>query len=301
MKPLTILITGATAGIGRHTALALARKGHRVFAAGRRASALETLEKEAAAESSGGAPLRVEGIVLDVTKPESIEAARQAIEEKTGGYGVDAVVNNAGYGSLGPLEEVTDAALRAQFDTNVFGLMAVTRAFLPKMRERGFGRVVNVSSLGGRVTFPLMGAYHGTKYAVEAFSDALRNELHPFGIGVSIVEPGYIRTEFADVAMKTIDVPATSPFAPIVSRAAEMLGLFEKTGVGPEHVARAIRKALEARRPSARYVAPWRTYMGLWAFRLLPTALMDAILRVATGLRPRALKALPQPPAAAHA
>ena len=288
MKPLTILITGATAGIGRHTALALARAGHRVFAAGRRANALESLEKEAAG-------LKLEGIVLDVTKAESIEAAKKTIEEKTGGYGVDAVVNNAGYGSLGPLEEVSDEALRAQFDTNVFGLMAVTRAFLPKMRERGFGRVVNISSLGGRVTFPLMGAYHGTKYAVEAFSDALRNELHPFGIGVSIVEPGYIRTEFADVAMKTIDVPATSPFAPIVSRAEEMLALFDKTGVGPEHVARAIRKALESRRPSARYVAPWRTYMGLWMFRLLPTAWMDAILRAATGLKPRALRALPAP------
>ncbi|HEY1960354.1 MAG TPA: SDR family oxidoreductase [Polyangiaceae bacterium] len=293
MKALTILITGATAGIGRHTALALARAGHRVFAAGRRANALESLEKEAA--EGGG--LKLEGIVLDVTKADSIEAAKKAIEEKTGGYGVDAVVNNAGYGSLGPLEEVTEAALRAQFETNVFGLMAVTRAFLPKMRERGFGRVVNISSLGGRVTFPLMGAYHGTKYAVEAFSDALRNELHPFGIGVSIVEPGYIRTEFADVAMKTIDVPATSPFAPIVARAEELLGLFEKTGVGPEHIARAIRKALESRRPSARYVAPWRTYMGLWMFRLLPTAWMDVILRAATGLKPRTLRALPAAPA----
>jgi short-subunit dehydrogenase len=294
MKSLTVLVTGATAGIGRHTALALARAGHRVFAAGRRTNALEALEKEAAAEK-----LEVHGVVLDVTKADSIAAAKRTIDEKTDGYGVDAVVNNAGYGSLGPLEEVTEAALRAQFDTNVFGLMAVTRAFLPKMRERGFGRVVNVSSLGGRVTFPLMGAYHGTKYAVEALSDALRNELHPFGIGVSIVEPGYIRTEFADVAMKTIDVPATSPFAPIVSRAEELLGLFEKTGVGPEHVARAIRKALEARRPSARYVAPWRTYLGLFMFRLMPTAWMDVILRVATGLRPRALRALP--PSAAHA
>ena len=286
MKSLTILVTGATAGIGRHTALALARAGHRVFAAGRRQNALESLEKEATG-------LGLEGIVLDVTKADSIEAAKALIEEKTDGYGVDAVVNNAGYGSLGPLEEVSDAALRAQFDTNVFGLMAVTRAFLPKMRARGFGRVVNVSSLGGRVTFPLMGAYHGTKYAVEAMSDALRNELHPFGIGVSIVEPGYIRTEFAEVAMKTIDVPATSPFAPIVARAEELLGLFEKTGVGPEHVARAIRKALESRRPSARYMAPWRTYVGLLMFRVLPTSWMDAILRAATGLRPRTLRALP--------
>lgn len=287
MKPLTILITGATAGIGRSTALSLARAGHRVFATGRRANALETLENEATG-------LKLEGIVLDVTKAESIAAAKKVIEEKTDGYGVDAVVNNAGYGHLGPLEDVDDASLRAQYDTNVFGLMAVTRAFLPKMRERGFGRIVNVSSMGGRMTFPLMGAYNSTKYAVESLSDALRNEMHPFGIGVSLIEPGYIRTEFADVAMNHIAVPPTSPFAPIVSRASEVLALFDKTGVGPEHVTRAIRKALESRRPSARYVAPWRTYMALWAFSLIPTSWMDVVLRLATGLTPKALKALPK-------
>jgi len=286
MKPLTILITGATAGIGRHTAIALARAGHRVFAAGRRKAALESLAKEA----------KIEGVVLDVTSADSIASAKKFIDEKTNGYGVDAVVNNAGFGMLGPLEDVTDENLRKQYDTNVFGLMSVTRAFLPQMRARGFGRIVNVSSMGGKMTFPLMGAYNSTKYAVESLSDALRNELHPFGIGVSLVEPGYIRTEFADVAMSNLSVPESSPFAPIAARASEILALFEKTGVGPEHVSRAIRKAIESRRPSARYVAPWRTYFALWAFNAMPTAWMDAILRVATGLTPRALrvKALPK-------
>ena len=282
MKPLTILITGATAGIGRHTALVLAKAGHRVFAAGRRQAALETLEKEAGHGLTG--------VVLDVTKAESIEAAKARIEDLTDGYGVDAVVNNAGFGLLGPLDSIDDAALRGQFETNVFGLMAVTRAFVGKMRDRGFGRVVNISSLGGRIAFPLMGAYHGTKYAVEALSDSLRMELHPFGIGVSIVEPGYIKTEFADVALKTIQVTPGSPYLPVVDRTDKLLGYFESTGVGPEHVARAIRKALESKRPSARYVAPWRTYLGLWMFRLLPTAWMDPILRTLTGLTPRVLK-----------
>ena len=291
MKPLTILITGATAGIGRHTALVLAKAGHRVFAAGRRQAALETLEKEAGHGLTG--------IVLDVTKADSIEAAKARIDDLTEGYGVDAVVNNAGYGMLGPLDSMSDADFRAQFETNVFGLMAVTRAFVGGMQRRGFGRIVNISSLGGRVTFPLMGAYHGTKYAVEALSDALRMELHPLGIGVSIVEPGYIKTEFADVALKTIKVPQGSPYLPVVERTDKLLGYFEKTGVGPDHIARAIRKALESKRPSARYVAPWRTYMGLWMFRLLPTAWMDPILRALTGLTPRVLKgtkaALPAP------
>lgn len=288
MKPLTILITGATAGIGRHTALALAKAGHRVFAAGRRKNALEALEKEAAG-------LKLEGIVMDVTKADSIAEAKKLIDEKTDGYGVDALVNNAGFGMLGPLEDLGDDKLRTQFETNVFGLMAVTRAFLPQMRERGFGRVVNVSSMGGRMTFPLMGAYNATKYAVESLSDALRNEVHAFGVSVSLIEPGYIRTEFADVAMSHLEVQPGSPFAPLMSKAGEVLALFEKTGVGPEHVSRAIRKAIESRRPSARYVAPWRTYMALWLVTILPTSWVDAGFRLAMGLTKRSLaKALPQ-------
>jgi short-subunit dehydrogenase len=287
MKPLTILITGATAGIGRTTALALAKAGHRVFAAGRRKAQLDSLEKEAAG-------LKLEGIVMDVTKAESIAEAKKTIDERTGGYGLDALVNNAGFGMLGPLEDLGDDRLRAQFETNVFGLMSVTRAFLPQMRDRGFGRIVNVSSMGGRMTFPLMGAYNATKYAVESLSDALRNEVHAFGIGVSLVEPGYIRTEFADVAMSKIEVTPGSAFAPLMNKAGEVLEMFEKTGVGPEHVSRAIRKAIESRRPSARYVAPWRTYMALWLITLLPTSWVDAAFRTAMGLTKRNLaKQLP--------
>ncbi len=282
MKKLTILVTGATAGIGRHTALALARRGHRVFATGRRQHALDALAKEAAG-------LELETLTLDVTKAESIAAGKAAIDAATGGYGVDAVVNNAGYGLLGPLEELDDAALHAQFETNVFGLMAVTRAFVPAMRARGFGRVVNVSSIGGRVVFPMMGAYNATKFAVEALSDALRLELGPFGVGVSLIEPGMIQTEFTDVALGGLEVPEGSPYAPVVADSERMRKAFEATGVGPEHVARAIRKALESRRPAARYVAPWRSYLGIYAFRLLPTSWMDAILRAATGLTRRKL------------
>lgn len=291
MKSLTILVTGATAGIGRHTALSLAKAGHRVFATGRRQNALESLAKEAAGT-------RLETLVLDVTSAESIAQAKKHIYDRTGGYGIDALVNNAGFGMMGPLEEIDDAALHRQFETNVFGLMAVTRAFVPGMRARGFGRVVNVSSMGGRVTFPMMGAYNATKYAVESLSDALRNELYAFGIRVSLVEPGYIRTEFADVAISTIDVPEGSPYAAIVKQADEMLGMFERTGVGPEHVARAIRKAIESRSPRARYVAPWRTYAGLFFFQWLPTSWVDAILRAATGLTRRNLRALPSAEAA---
>lgn len=283
-RPLTILITGATAGIGRHAALALAEAGHRVFASGRRAAALESLR----AESRG----RIETIALDVTDAASIASAARAVDEATGGYGVDVLVNNAGYGLVGPLESVSDGDLRAQFETNVFGLMAMTRAFLPKMRERRFGRVVNVSSMGGRVTFPFMGAYNATKYAVESLSDALRNEVAPFGVKVVLIEPGAIHTEFADVAMDTATKykDAGSEYAAVLARSDELSKRMMSTAVGPEHTTRAIRRAIESKSPSARYVAPRRVHLFLAIFRLLPTSLTDRILRALLGLN-RALPA----------
>ncbi len=276
-KSITILITGATSGIGRHTALALARAGHRVFATGRRAKALADLAIEAKETS-------LETVVLDVTDAVSIAEAERHILIRTDGYGVDAVINNAGYGAMGPVEEISDAALRAQYETNVFGLMAVTRTFLPRMRERGFGRVVNISSIGGLVTSPLMGVYSSTKYAVESLSDALRIELRPFGVKVVLIEPGAIATEFNDVAAASVPSALGSPYSSAIERSNAIFAQFAKMAVGPEHVTRAIFKALFQRSPSARYIAPWRTYAMLWLHRLLPTAWLDAALAWFGGL-----------------
>jgi short-subunit dehydrogenase len=211
------------------------------------------------------------------------------IERVTNGHGVDAVVNNAGYGCVGPLEDISDAELRRQYDTNVFGLMAVTRAFLPAMRARGFGRIVNVSSMGGRITLPFMGAYNSTKYAVESLSDALRIELHPFGVGVSLIEPGAIHTEFADVALGGATIRPGSAWAPAITQAEEIRKKFDATAVGPEHVSRAIRRAIEARRPRARYVVPKSVYAMLWLSRLVPTSWMDAILGRLSGISKKRL------------
>jgi len=272
MKPLIILVTGATAGIGRHAALTLAKRGHHVFATGRRKDALETLKKEA-----GSAKL--DTLVLDVTDKDSIETARREIDRITKNHGLDAIVNNVGWGLVGPLEEISDAELREQFETNVFGLMSVTRTFVGKMRDRGFGRVVNISSIGGRVTFPMMGAYHATKYAVEALSNALRMELGAFGIGVSLIEPGVIKTEFGDVALKAVSRYENGAYGAIVRHAEEMNARFQATGVGPEHTTNAIIRALESRRPRARYVAPRRAAIVFALFGLIPTLWMDAILR----------------------
>ncbi|MCC7541280.1 MAG: SDR family oxidoreductase [Deltaproteobacteria bacterium] len=282
----TILITGATAGIGRHAALELARRGHHVIATGRRQDALDSLSRE-----SAGTKLDV--MRLDVTDAQSIAKALVEVEELTCGRGIDVLINNAGYGQMGPIELVSDAEVRRQYDTNVFGLLAVTRAFLPMLRAKGAARIVNVSSIGGRVTFPLMGVYNSTKYAVESLSDALRNELAPWGIQVSLLEPGPIKTEFGDRAMDGISHlrDTTSPYAPVVARADEMAKQFESSSYGPGTTTRALVHAVESRRARIRYVAPFTAGILLWLTAIVPTRWMDAVMRRLTGLTPRAIAA----------
>jgi NAD(P)-dependent dehydrogenase (short-subunit alcohol dehydrogenase family) len=276
----TVLITGATAGIGRHAALHLARRGFHVFATGRRTEALESL----LAEARGA---MVDAFELDVTDGDSIAAAVAVVDRRTGGYGLDVLVNNAGYGLVGPLELIPDAELRRQFDTNVFGLMSVTRAFLPRMRERGSGRIINVSSVGGRLTFPFFGAYNASKYAIEALSDALRIELKAAGIDVVLLEPGGIKSEFSERAMTLLSAHAdpNSPYAGSLARADRIRTFFDSTAVGPGSTSAAIERAITSTSPAARYVAPLVTYLQLWLFALMPTWLMDSILRAAMGLR----------------
>lgn len=273
----SVLITGATAGIGRHAALHLARAGWRVFATGRNRAALDALAAEAA-----GTPL--ETLELDVTDADSIARAKTEVHRRTGGAGLDAIVNNAGYSQPGPLEEVTDRDLRAVFDTNVFGLMAVTRAFVPAMRERGRGRVINVGSIMGRLTMPFNGAYCATKYAVEALSDALRNELAAFGIKVVIIEPGPIKTNFNETALRQMESyrSGPSPYAGIAEKADEIVREIESRAFGPEVVTKAIEKALTARNPAARYLAPRFTMEAVLMY--LPSWLTDRLIGRVLGL-----------------
>ena len=276
-----VLITGATAGIGRHAALHLARKGFHVFATGRRKEALAELKVEAEGT-------QLDTFELDVTDVESVRTAVAEVDRRTNGYGLDALVNNAGYGMLGPLEMISDEDLRAQHATNVFGLMAVTRAFLPKMRERGAGRIVNVSSAGGRIAFPFMGVYSSSKYAVEALSDALRNEVYPFGIKVVLIEPGLIHTEFADRAMMMTgkyDVPG-SPYAALFRGQRRCVKASKQSEWG--RTACLGRSAGHCgRNPLARYVVPLRTYAVLAFCKLLPTRVMDWLQRAVVGLNRR--------------
>jgi len=189
-----IMITGASSGIGRASAARLADAGNVVFAAARRGSLLETL----AAEHPS-----VRAIVLDATDPASVEGAAKEVDAETGGHGLDVLVNAAGTLILGPVEAVPEEQTRAQFEVNLFGSLAVTRAF-PAMRERGAGRIVNVSSVLGRFVLPGTGLYSASKFANEAYSDALRMELAPFGVHVVMVEPGVIDTSLYELAAASL-------------------------------------------------------------------------------------------------
>jgi short-subunit dehydrogenase len=291
----TILITGATAGIGRATALHLASLGYHVIATGRKRALLDALRAEAAARALSG---QLDVALLDVTSAASIDHAVIEVDHLTRGRGVDVLVNNAGYGLAGPLADIADADLRAQFDTNVFGLMAVTRAFVPAMRARRAGRIINVSSIGGKVTFPFFGAYHGTKYAVEAFSDALRYELRPMGIDVVVVEPGPIKTNFGDTSMKTAEAYKASAYAYAVDKADEIRVKLERRAAPPEAVAKVIGKAIGRRRPSARYAAPFHNGAIFWIAALVPQRAWDWLVRRMAYLSPRYVRD-PAVPAAA--
>ncbi len=286
----TIVITGATAGIGRHAALYLAARGHHVIATGRRQDALQALFTEARESSEAGG--RVDVVRLDVTDDTSIQAAKAEIEELVGEHGVDVLINNAGYGQGAPLAEATDADIRKQFDTNVFGLMSVTRAFLGEMIVRRQGRIINVSSIGGRITFPMMGVYHASKYAVEALSDALRMELAPFGIHVSIIEPGPIQTNFvARLNEEAQDYRKGSLYAAAFEQADKVEAQAMSMASGPAVISRAIYKAVTARRPKARYVAPLSGHITLKLLQLLPLRLRDWLMRGMFGLTPKRLSA----------
>ena len=276
-----VLVTGATAGIGRETALHLARLGHRVFATGRKVDLLAELEKEAG-------DLALETLTLDVTDGDSIAKARESVRERTDGYGVDMLVNNAGFGYVAPMELITGEDMRLQFATNVFGLVEVTQAFLPEMRARGAGKVVNLSSVAGRIPLPLQGIYCATKHAVESLTDALRAEVRSFGVWVSLVEPGMIRTNFESTATSTADKynALDEAYAPAVTAYGKVAGKAYKSAPGPACIAKTVARILRRRRPGARYVSPRFNILGVWIMNLTPTWLKDWVARKVLKLTP---------------
>ncbi|HEY4176707.1 MAG TPA: SDR family oxidoreductase [Kofleriaceae bacterium] len=295
----TILITGSTAGIGRTTAIYLAQHGHHVIASGRKTAELAKLREEVAGlsltkkglarraaddrahgrESVSNLRPRIDTVELDVTNAQSIAAAVEAVAVITGGAALDVLVNNAGFGILGPTIEIDDAEMRRQYDTNVFGLMNVVRAFVPQMRDAGAGRVVNVSSLGGRITLPYFGVYNSTKYAIESLSDALRWELQPFGIQVSLIEPGVIRTNFEATAVSGLQKFQQTAYAVAISHYEKLSKRADQFAGEPITIAKAIERAVDSRRASARYVAPRMNYAAIVFKAITPTRVWDWAMR----------------------
>lgn len=227
----TVLITGSSTGIGRAAAEYFQKQGWNV------AASMRTPSKETTLNTLSN----VICPALDVTKTESIQAA---IAETIKSFGsIDVVVNNAGYGLNGPFEGASDEQIRRQFETNVFGLMAVTREVLPHFRGRKAGVVVNVASMGGRLTFPLYSVYHSTKWAVEGFSESLRFELEPLGIRVKIIEPGAIKTDFYERSNDSTSATAPDEYNAFQGKAMARMKKAGNKGIAPVKVAEAIFKA----------------------------------------------------------
>lgn len=267
-----VLITGCSTGIGRATAAHLAARGWPVFATARRPETLADL-----------AATGCRTLALDVCDEASMQAAVQAVEAEHGAVGV--LINNAGYGQEGPVETTPMAEVRRQFETNVFGLVRLTQLVLPGMRRQRWGRVVNLSSMGGKLTLPGGGFYHATKHAVEALSDALRFEVRGFGVDVVVVQPGPIVTSFGDTAIASIDGTAgadgayaafTAQLAAKVREAYE--GPMGKLAAQPHAVALAIEKAITATRPKPRYVVTAAAHVLMGLRRWLPDRGWDAFL-----------------------
>jgi NAD(P)-dependent dehydrogenase (short-subunit alcohol dehydrogenase family) len=275
-----VLVTGASSGIGFATAVRLARRGTIVFAGIRRQVDGEALLRENSD--------RIKPMLLDVTDEVSLQRARARIESLRE-FRLDALVNNAGIAIAGPLELLPQAELRRQFEVNFFAPLALTQAFLPLLRESG-GRIVNVSSIAGKLAVPYLGAYSASKFALEAASDALRLELRPFGVSVSIVEPGDVRTPIwrrsSEAGLRLLEqLPADerAQYEESIRARAGAAQRAERTAIAPERVAFAIERALFARRPRARYLVGVGARLRLGVARL-PEALRDPLILAAMGL-----------------
>jgi NAD(P)-dependent dehydrogenase (short-subunit alcohol dehydrogenase family) len=273
MASKAVLITGCSSGIGHATAELLAERGWTVYATARRPATLTALEAKGCRT-----------LALDVTDEGSMQAAVDAVTEAEGAVG--GLINNAGYSQSGAVESVPLDEVRRQFETNVFGLVRMCQLVLPGMREQRWGRIVNLGSMGGRLTFPGGGFYHATKYALEAISDAMRFEVRGFGVDVVLIEPGLIVTKFGEVASGSVKgVAGSGPYADFNRRVGEITegaykGPMTKLGAGPEAVAKTIASALEAKSPRARYAVTPSAHLMINQRRFTPDRVWDLMMRV---------------------
>jgi NAD(P)-dependent dehydrogenase (short-subunit alcohol dehydrogenase family) len=266
-----VLVTGCSSGIGRATVQHLLDHGWTVYATARRPETISDLEAKGA-----------QTLALDVTDEASMKAAVNHVIDAEGAVGV--LVNNAGYSQSGAVETVPIDEVRRQFETNVFGLLRMCQLVLPGMRGQHWGRIVNIGSMGGRLTFPGGGIYHASKYAVEAISDAMRFEVQGFGVDVILIEPGLIVTSFAEAATATVVPDVDGPYARFNQAVARITteaykGPLRVLGGGPDAVAKTIAKALEAERPKARYPVTLSAHLMINQKRFTPDRVWDLIMR----------------------
>ena len=273
--PKTALVTGASSGMGEEIARTLHKLGYTVYAAARRTDRLEQL-----------ATIGIHALTMDVTDDESITSGIEKIITETGH--IDVLINNAGYGSFGAIEDVPIDEARRQFEVNVFGLARLTQLVLPHMRAQRSGTIINISSIGGRFTTLLGGWYHASKHAVEALSDALRMETAPFGIDVVVIEPGLIRTEWSGIAADHLEETAEgSAYASQIKAVANSMRSesTNKRQSPPSVIADTVKKIVTARKPRTRYVVGFAAKPLVTLRRLLPDRAFDRLISAGQGAR----------------
>jgi NAD(P)-dependent dehydrogenase (short-subunit alcohol dehydrogenase family) len=270
-----VIVTGASSGIGEAIARRLARAGAKVVITARRPERLNALARELDPDGA-----RVMPIAGDVTNDADRRALVAGSLKKFGR--IDALVNNAGFGTRGPLELVPVEAIRRNFETNVFSLIALTQLVIPAMRERGSGCVVNIGSVAGRIARPLSSVYDSTKHALEALTDGLRGEMKPFGVRVTLVRPGFIATEFISAADKASgDFTGTvGPYEPFWAATRAGVQKLRKVAGVPDDIARLVEKVLASDNPAPRYSAPFHAKIFLCAKWLIPDRLIEYVLRM---------------------
>ena len=264
-----VLVTGASSGIGFDAAQALAARGHKVYAAARRVEKMEPLKAKG-----------IEVLRMDVTDEASMAEGVESILKNEGR--IDVLVNNAGYGFFGAIETVPMEEARRQVEVNVFGLARLCQLVLPTMRKQGGGRIVNTSSIAGRSVFYFGGWYHVSKYSVEALSDALRMEMKPFGIDVSMIEPGAIKTDWGIIAARHLaESTKDTAYEPTAAPWAKTMDWAYRSNFisGPRVITRAILRAVDSRRPRARYRKGRLSGTVIFLHWLLPARCWDALMR----------------------
>lgn len=263
----TVLVTGASAGIGKATAILLAQNGYLVYGAARRMGKMQDLEAYG-----------IRPIALDVTINESMEHGIHQILKETGS--IDILVNNAGFGLEGAIEDVAIEDARYQLEVNVFGAMRLAQLVLPKMRENKYGKIINISSVGGKIAFPLGGWYHASKFALEALSDSMRMEVREFGVDVIVVEPGATKSEWGSIATDNlIKISGHTAYKELATKMHKTFTQLSNGIAEPIVIAQLVKQGIEARHPKTRYISKEMNSRALFILRkILSDKLMDRLI-----------------------